>query len=142
MTPEEMQTVIGRCGCGRPVRYQTHTGLACNKIGRCEHVLEDAQTEGFQRDNLPRIAIIGCDYGHEELRMMVTDRMHGVCEVISDVHVSQSKTLRVMLNDSLSAAMLIAIQSRGFWEDTVPPITTNVVHKGGSKRKRNPGRWR
>ncbi len=88
MTPEEMQTGIGKCGCGHPVRYQTHTGLACNKVARCEAgwepVVEAVQTAGFQRDNLPRIAIIGADYAHQELRMMVTDRMHGVCEVISN----------------------------------------------------------
>ena len=24
-----------KCGCGRPVRYQTATGFACNKYSRC-----------------------------------------------------------------------------------------------------------
>lgn len=27
--------VEDKCGCGRPIRYETATGFACNKYFRC-----------------------------------------------------------------------------------------------------------
>ena len=58
-------STAGLCGCGRPVRYMTKSGDACNKYMRCQTYEE--QGEALKQANLQLmnlLALIHRDGGH------------------------------------------------------------------------------
>ena len=77
------------CGCGKPVRYSTHSGMACNKIARCstreelESKVIELTLQGTKAESEPvayRQTIHGehkgkvnIQYGYSEIQIMVSD---------------------------------------------------------------------
>lgn len=60
----------GLCGCGRPVRYMTKSGDACNKYMRCPTYEE--QGEALKQANLRLmnlLALIHRDGGHHTMEV-------------------------------------------------------------------------
>ena len=62
--------MVSKCGCGRPVRYMTRTGDACNKYGRCN---PDNLTKVFSQEK-PKPTIQELEAKVAELSEMVVEQ--------------------------------------------------------------------